>query len=364
MFKTSSINYIKQTILFFIILFLLTSFSLNNIASAGKGKLLIVVDIPGSWVYLNDIKKGMIGDEGFANILAEEGEYLLFIEKPTANSKYSYSVKREVFVGEGSLIKLNLRLKYGFSKAEQKRWDNNRQTILNKALASLEMVDIPAGDFIMGSDDGGRDEKPPHRVTLSAFQMAKNETTFALYDLFVIDTGYILPDDEGWGRGNRPVINVTWFDTQEFIKWLNKVSKTNKPYRLPTEAEWEYAARAGTTTKYWWGDNPGLNIANYNGSKSQWSFTKTAPTGSFAANPFGLNDTVGNVWEWVQDWYDSYYYQNSPINNPTGPLYGSFRVFRDGSWLNDANYARSTNRHLDSPYDSYNHLGFRLARSR
>ena len=184
-----------------------------------------------------------------------------------------------------------------------------------------EMVLIPGGSFQMGdlSGEGRDDEKPVHRVTVPAFRLGKHEVTFAQWDACVADGGCggYRPDDRGWGRGNRPVVNVSWDNAQSFIGWLN--GKTGGGYRLPTEAEWEYAVRAGTRTKYHFGDSESelCRYANHadrgtsfnwrNESCSDGAGEQTAPVGSFAANAWGLHDMHGNVWEWVQDcWNESY----------------------------------------------------------
>ena len=162
-----------------------------------------------------------------------------------------------------------------------------------------EMVWIPAGSFRMGDIQGGgySNEKPVHRVSVGKFAMGKFEVTFAEYDKFAEATGKSKPSDNGWGRGNRPVINVSWNDATAYAKWLS--NQTGKTYRLPIEAEWEYAARAGTETKYWWGNDVGSNRANCSNSDCKDSFEYTSPVGSFFANQFGLYDTVGNLWEWT-----------------------------------------------------------------
>ncbi|MCK5521795.1 MAG: SUMF1/EgtB/PvdO family nonheme iron enzyme [Thiomargarita sp.] len=169
------------------------------------------------------------------------------------------------------------------------------------------MVMIPAGSFQMGDIQGGgdSDELPVHWVSVNAFAMGRYEVTFAEYDRFADATGRGKPDDEGWGRGNRPVINVSWNDATAYTAWLS--TQTGKAYRLPTEAEWEYAARAGTEKKYWWGNDIGSNQANCSGDYCGDSFEYTALVGSFAANPYGLYDTVGNVWEWTCSEYESSY---------------------------------------------------------
>jgi len=168
-----------------------------------------------------------------------------------------------------------------------------------------ELVEIPGGRFRMGSSQKN-DEKPAHTVEVSRFALGRYEVTFAEYDQCVSEGGCgHRPNDGGWGRGNRPVVNMSWADAQAYVKWLS--SKTGKGYRLPSEAEWEYAARAGSTADYPWGNAIGRNRANCNGCGSAWDNKQTAPAGSFAANRYGLHDTVGNVWEWVEDcWNESY----------------------------------------------------------
>jgi formylglycine-generating enzyme required for sulfatase activity len=166
--------------------------------------------------------------------------------------------------------------------------------------ASVALADIPAGSFLMGSSDVGfQGGRPQHRVTLGRFRMGKYDITFDQYDAFARSTGRPLPPDEGWGRGDRPVINLDWQQIQSFVAWLNK--GTGRHFRLPTEAEWEYAARAGTSTIYWWGDEPNSDLANtaVNRGRDTWEFT--SPVGSFPGNPFGLYDMLGNVWQVVQD---------------------------------------------------------------
>ncbi len=150
---------------------------------------------------------------------------------------------------------------------------------------------------------------PVHEVQFTGpFLIGKHEVTFAEYDRFALATWRKLPDDQGWGRDDRPVINVTWDDTAAYAKWLRE--ETGKAYRLPTEAEWEYAARGETNTDYWWGDDiqqKGETWANCIGCSSERDLNQTALVGSFDANPFGLHDTAGNVWEWVKDcWHENY----------------------------------------------------------
>jgi formylglycine-generating enzyme required for sulfatase activity len=195
-----------------------------------------------------------------------------------------------------------------------------------------EMVLIPAGSFRMGdlSESGvTNNNKLVHRVDVAAFGLGKYEVTFAQYDAFARATNNTLPADRGWGRGSRPVINVTWEDAQAYVKWLS--SKTGTTFRLPSEAEWEYAARAGTTTNYSWGNDVGRNNAVCRDCGSQWK-KQTAPVGQFTANAFGLYDMHGNVYEWVEDCYhDSY---GGAPSNGAAWTFGSckHRVLRGGSW--------------------------------
>ena len=178
----------------------------------------------------------------------------------------------------------------------------------------LEMIELPAGSFTMGSNEAStRTNGPRTRSTVPAFAIGKYEVTFDDWDLCVADGGCngYKPSDRGWGRGRRPVINVSWDDAKAYVEWLSRI--TGEPYRLPSEAEWEYAARAGTTTPFSLpapdgsDDIAGKGLANCDGCGSEWDGRQTAPVGSFPANRFGLHDTAGNVWEWVEDcWHDSY----------------------------------------------------------
>jgi formylglycine-generating enzyme required for sulfatase activity len=222
-----------------------------------------------------------------------------------------------------------------------------------------EMVWIPAGSFRMGGKYDN--EKPVHEVSVDRFAMGVYEVTFAEYDRFAKATGRKKPSDSGWGRGKRPVINVSWDDATAYTKWLS--GQTGQKYRLPTEAEWEYAARAGTTTKYWWGNEIGKNSAACCECGAEWGWDAkrmTAPVDSFDANQFGIYNTVGNVWEWVRDWYDSDYYRNSPPHDPKGPSRGTSRVFRGGAWTSYALNCRAAFRYHIEPGNSDNILGFRL----
>ncbi len=224
------------------------------------------------------------------------------------------------------------------------------------------MVWIPAGRFKMGDiqDTGYNDEQPVHEVWVESFAMGRYPITFAEYDKFVEVTGRKKPNDEGWGRDNRPVINVSWYDAIAYVEWLSE--QTGQQYRLPTEAEWESAARAGTETDYWWGNDIDKMKANCWGSGSQWSGKQTSPVGSFDPNPFGLYDTVGNVWEWTFSEYEDKYSGKELVC--VGKEAASLRVIRGGAWLYVPRNVRASNRNSTSHDDHDNLMGFRIALSK
>jgi formylglycine-generating enzyme required for sulfatase activity len=228
------------------------------------------------------------------------------------------------------------------------------------------MVIVPPGKFRMGDiqGSGDADEQPVHLVRIPRpFAMGRYAVTFDEYDLFARAMGRTPPDDEGWGGSRRPVIYVSWEDAVAYTKWLSE--QTGKRYRLPTEAEWEYAVRAGTETAYWWGDEVRKNRANCANCGSEWDNKQTAPVGSFAPNPWGLYDTVGNVWEWVQDcWHESYEGapgDGSKVWEAEGGGDCTLRVIRGGSWFDVPWGVRSAFRDWDKPDNRHDKLGFRLA---
>ncbi|MDF1580008.1 MAG: formylglycine-generating enzyme family protein [Desulfuromonadales bacterium] len=245
-----------------------------------------------------------------------------------------------------------------------------------ESLTGMEFVRIPGGCFQMGSPanekDRGSDEGPVHEVCVDGFSIGKFEVTNAQYRKY--KSGHTSKDYGGnsLNGDDQPAIYVSWEDATEYAKWLSR--QTGKSFRLPTEAEWEYAARAGTRTARWWGESPDQACRNANvadqSAKRKWSnwtvhncddgYAVTAPVGRFAANAFGLHDMLGNVWEWCQDWYDSGYYAKSPRQNPQGPSGGSDRVHRGGSWTSGARLVRASNRNGGAPGNRYNYLGFRL----
>jgi formylglycine-generating enzyme required for sulfatase activity len=231
-----------------------------------------------------------------------------------------------------------------------------------------EMAVVPAGEFTMGSPaneaERSNSEGPQRKVTIAKpFAVGKFEVTFAEWDACASASGCRhRPDDRSWGRDNRPVINVSWDDiTKEYLPWLSR--KTSKSYRLLTEAEWEYAARAGNRGKYAWGDEIGNNRANCNGCGSQWDNKQTAPVGSFQANAFSLHDMHGNVFEWVADCAKDSYVNAPSDGKAASDVVGCSRVGRGGSWSNDPKYLRSANRGWNISGSRSGNVGFRLART-
>jgi len=297
-----------------------------------------------------------------------------------------------------------------------------------KTTSGIEMVYVEGGTFTMGDTwgDGSPAEKPTHKVTLTYnIHIGKYETTFDEYDAFCEATGRSKPKDEGWGRGSRPAIYVSWWDAIAYCNWLSEREKLPKAYdnsgnfldkdgrettdpskvvgyRLPTEAEWEYAARGGKYSKdykysgsndvddsAWYSANSGrnfLDIAEYYSRGGEWepipgtdppvyaiyvfseylealkaNSNKTHPVGEKAPNELGIYDMSGNVWEWCSDWYGNY--SSSAQTNPYNSTAGSYRVDRGGSWLNFAADVRVANRYYSTPADTYIGLGFRIART-
>ena len=249
----------------------------------------------------------------------------------------------------------------------------------------MEFVLIPAGEFMMGSDDSScpQDdpftekneyldclsnlnilpfETPRHKVVISKpFYIGKYEVTqLQWYKVMGNNPAYFKTEKVGMDSRNHPIESVSWDDVQEFLKKLNAMEKTNA-YRLPTEAEWEYAARAGSETAYCFG-NDESQLEQY-----AWyvknSGNKTHPVGQLKPNVWGLYDMHGNVWEWTSDWHDWQYYSQSPAKDPQGPASGSGRVNRGGSWNYAAGLCRAARRYYYSPDVRGGNIGFRLVRT-
>ncbi|MCP4937067.1 MAG: formylglycine-generating enzyme family protein [bacterium] len=231
------------------------------------------------------------------------------------------------------------------------------------------MITIPAGSFMMGSKagEGDDDEHGANggqlKVSIAKpFAVSKFEVTFDQWDACLAQGGCKnTASYSSWGRGDRPVINVSWHGAKNYVKWLSELTRQN--YRLLSEAEWEYVARAGSQTIYAWGDEIGKKKANCDGCGSQWGGQKTAPVGSFGANKFGLHDMHGNVWEWVEDCYQNSYKGAPTDGSARAAKTCDDRVLRGGSWNDNPRVLRSANRYRFRPVDRVNVIGFRVARS-
>ncbi len=225
------------------------------------------------------------------------------------------------------------------------------------------MVKLPAAEFEMGSPGNSLnfDESPRHKVALKGFSVSKLEVTFSEYDKFARATGRRMPYDESWGRGDRPVINVSWNDARAYAAWLSK--KTGQPYRLPTEAEWEYAARAGSTEKAWWDSKSAVKPANCFNCGSQWDGKRTAPAGSFSGNAFGLFDMAGNAQEWTEDCYHTSYRGAPEDGSAWLTAECTQRVVRGGSYSSPLNALRNAKRSQYNQDVRLDNLGFRVVRS-
>jgi formylglycine-generating enzyme required for sulfatase activity len=227
------------------------------------------------------------------------------------------------------------------------------------------MIVVPAGEFVMGSPttEKGRYpiEGPQHKVTIAkAFAVSKFNVTFTDWDACVAVGGCRQIVEYGFGRGSRPVVNVNWADAQQYVAWFSRM--TGRRYRLLTEAEWEYAARAGSTSAYYWGDSIGRGNANCNGCGSEWDGRETSPSGSFKPNAFGLYDMHGNVWQWVEDCFAASY-NDAPTDGSartTGDC--TRRVVRGGSWLDSPENLRAAVRAGITDVRNGS-LGFRVART-
>ena len=232
-----------------------------------------------------------------------------------------------------------------------------------------KMVVIPSGSFRMGSparERGDRNERPLHRVRIDyQFAVGVYEVTFDEWYACIDGGGcgnYVpgIPDNS-WDRENRPVINVSWEDAQSYVRWLS--ARTGKTYRLLSESEWEYVARAGTETAYSWGDSIGVNRANCRGCGSAWDGEQPAPVGSFAANAWGVYDMHGNVREWVQDCIKEDY-EDVPADGSAWKSEDcSKRVLRGGAWYLNPSYLRSADRDWFTTGYRHDSIGFRVARS-
>ncbi|MBT5231273.1 MAG: SUMF1/EgtB/PvdO family nonheme iron enzyme [Methylococcales bacterium] len=227
-------------------------------------------------------------------------------------------------------------------------------------LKSPEFVIIPGGEFVMGNRLKGREQAPEHNVSVKAFAMMTHEVTFAEFTQFAKATGRRVPKDQGWGRGKRPVINVSWSDAVSYAKWLSK--KGTFQYRLPSEAEWEYAAGGNTKSKFWWGYDVGKGNANCFDCDTV-VHSKTLEVGKYAANPFKLHDVAGNVYEWVADCFHDDY-RGAPVDGSVWKnLDCQRKIVRGGSFRNLSSKMTTTFRNDVRADEKSDEIGFRLVRS-
>ena len=235
-------------------------------------------------------------------------------------------------------------------------------TVFRDCPTCPEMVVISPGTFMMGSDGRYAVEGPAHAVKIEdPFAIGRFEVTFDEWDACVTAGGCShRPHDHDWGRGRRPVINVAIADVEAYLRWLS--SETGFAYRLPTEAEWAFANRGGTTTEFWWGDAVDSGHANCRGCGSKWDGHGSAPVGSFRPNPFGLYDTTGNVLEWVEDCWNPDHTGAQGDGSPRRDGDCRYRVIRGGNWYYVDKVARSAWRgRTDARVGSYG-IGFRVVR--
>jgi formylglycine-generating enzyme required for sulfatase activity len=230
---------------------------------------------------------------------------------------------------------------------------------------------IPAGEFLMGSperEEGRRPDERQHRVQVAPFQMLKTPVTFAMFDAFCAATGREQPKDQDWGRADRPAIWISYWDAVDYAAWLSM--QTGWTCRLPTEAEWEYACRAGRATPlpFWTGATIRPDQANYNGHYPYGSGPKgvyrekTTPVDQFPPSPWGLKDMHGNVWEWCASKYDATYVGLERQDATRGRLSQDARALRGGSWSDLPAWLRSAFRNWSAPTNRFGNAGFRLAR--
>ncbi len=264
----------------------------------------------------------------------------------------------KVKVGKGKKIWWNILQDFPRGYAGDLEWELVAGAKKFKdSITGMEFVFVKGGCFQMGDTfgDGEAREKPVHEVCVDDFYLGIYEVTQAQWERVMGNN----PSSFKKG-GNYPVEQVSWNDVQNFIERLN--GQARRQYRLPTEAEWEYAARSGGKRDKWAGTNSESELSDY-GWYNKNSGSSTHPVGEKKANGLGLYDMSGNVWEWCGDWYDENYYKNSPRDNPKGPNSGTYRVLRGGSWSYDPRYARAANRYGTNPENRVKLNGFRLALS-
>ena len=263
-------------------------------------------------------------------------------------------VKLLSFVGEGDMVRIKVALRVQITLREET--PSERKEALTDPIKAIEFVLIKGGCFQMGDTfgDGQADEKPVHTVCVDDYYIGKYEVTQGQWQS-------VMGNNPSYFKncGEKcPVEQVSWNDIQEFIKKLN--AKTGKKYRLPTEAEWEYAARSGGKKEKYAGTSSDVELGKYAWYSAN-SGGSTHPSGQKQPNSLGLYDMTGNVWEWCQDWYGEKYYSQSPRKNPSGPLSGTRRVLRGGAWIFEPAGIRAATRYGLTPASRSDLYGFRLS---
>lgn len=318
----------------------------------------VVVTISGPDIDTQEVELKVEGKKATGVVAVPAGAGKQITVKAYASSNVEFEGEASVdHPKAGQQIELQIILK-PTSGGNEKPFDGPK-AITGKDGA--EMVLIPAGEFMMGSNDGNSDEKPVHSVYLDAYYIDIYEVTNAMYKQFMDTTKRRSPEfwsDKNFNDPGQPVVGVSWEDAKAYAEWAGK--------RLPTEAEWEKAARGGLSgKKYVWGDEwpPPYGAGNFadetygltfpnnqfiKGYNDSYTYPSTFGP-AFSPNGYEVHDMAGNVWEWCADWYDSGYYANSPKSNPTGPSSGSYRVLRGGGWLDsvsDSALRVASRRHL------------------
>ncbi|OIO59085.1 MAG: hypothetical protein COX57_10035 [Alphaproteobacteria bacterium CG_4_10_14_0_2_um_filter_63_37] len=344
--------------------------SLLTACAPSEGKLQVASDREGLTLSVDGTRQGAIGKTPILLTLSA-GQHKLVVEGESDDGEWRYEGGQTVTISAGQTNMTIVTTRTSPSARRTARLEQQARARREAAQGwasehaaeiqtiEADMVAIPGGRFVMGSQESElghtRYEAPAHTVTVAPFAMAKHETTFAQYDLFCAATGRHPPADEGWGRGMRPVVNVSWVEATAYAQWLSDV--TGHDYRLPSEAQWEYAYRGGTTTPYYWGAAMQEGQANH-GSEGP---RQTLPVGSFPPNPLGLYDMAGNAAEWCADLFHRGY-KGAPSDDTPWEVGGAGRVVKGGSWFDFPMSLRAAARIVGGEEGVSNLIGFRVVR--
>ncbi|MFK5892972.1 MAG: SUMF1/EgtB/PvdO family nonheme iron enzyme, partial [Pseudomonadota bacterium] len=268
--------------------------------------------------------------------------------------------KKGQYYQQAKTIHLNVRKKLATKAFSQAQKESATGKYIPQDLSTVpNMIKIKTKAYLMGAKHGDEDQKPPHTVKLNkAIAVSQHEITFNQYEYFAKATKRKLPDASGWGRGNRPVINVSFYDAMAYCKWLS--DKYNRVYRLPTEAEWEYFSRTTYQNKLGFKDLIGLGDSNCDGCRFFWEDDNTKTVGSYEPNSFNLYDTFGNVWEWTCSAYTRKYNGQEKICLSPDELEGKTIAVRGGSWKSSKLILKPYVRYNNFPGYKSNDLGFRI----